>query len=136
MIGEDLWQQYADRLGDTEAAEVLRGLFETVIERLAGRIDQVRDVDGKAIAFFSARREIVTINVMRRNLRLYVHPAAGAYFDGERKYGVQRISFWESSLHKKTGRFRGLSVWVSKRKFLRHLEKIIKEIPATTESDS
>ncbi len=133
LVGEDVWQQYSQRLKDPTVIDVLHKLFDIIVELLAKRIDDIRDVDGKAISFFSKGREILTINITRKNLRVYVHPPSLAYFDPELEYKVEKLSFWESSYHKKTGRYRGLSVWISNKKYLRNIEKIIRNIPQDTE---
>jgi len=134
LISQDAWQQYSQRLQDPTVVDVLHELFENVVELLAKRIDDIRDVDGKAISFFSKGREILTINITRKNLRVYVHPPSLAYFDPDLEYGVERLSFWESSYHKRTGRYRGLSVWISSEKYLRDIEKIIRHIPQDVEA--
>jgi hypothetical protein len=133
LVGKDVWQQYSQRPGDPAVIDILRMLFESTIELLAERIDDIRDVDGKAISFFSKGREILTINITRKNLRVYVHPPSLAYFDPGLEYGVEKLSFWESSYHKKTGSYRGLSVWISDKKYLQNIEKIIRNIPQNTE---
>ncbi len=132
-MGEDVWQQYSQRLKDPTVIEVLHKLFDIIVELLAERIDDIRDVDGKAISFFSKEREILTINITRKNLRVYIHPSSLAYFDPEMEYRVEKLSFWESSYHIKTGKYRGLSVWISNKKYLRGIEKILRNIPQDTE---
>ena len=132
LVREDAWQRYSQRLTDPAVVDVLHALFESIVEHLAGRIDDIRDVDGKAISFFSQEREILTINITRKNLRIYVHPSSLAYFDPDLEYRVEKLSFWESSYNKESGRYRGLSVWISNKKYLRDIEKIIRNIPQST----
>jgi hypothetical protein len=40
--------------------------------------------------FFSAGREILRINIGRRDMRVYVHPPAGALFDFKAKFTVKK----------------------------------------------
>ena len=134
LLGEDVWQQCSQRLKDATVVDALHKLFESIITLLAKRIDDIKTIDGKVISFFSKGREILTINVTRNNLRVYIHPPSLAYFDHNLEYKVEKLSFWESSLHKKTGRYRGLSVWISNKKYLRGVEKIIKNIPQGIET--
>lgn len=129
LVSDDMWFQYSQRIKEPNVVEVLHKLFESIITLLAERIDDIKTIDGKAISFFSKRREFLTINIMRNNLRVYVHPPSQAYFDIDSKYDVEKLHFWESSFHKKTSKYRGLSVWISNKKYLRGIEKIIKKIP-------
>jgi hypothetical protein len=108
---------------------VLHTLFEHTIDVLADRIDEIKTEDGKTISFFSEEREFLTINVTRKDLRIYIHPKAGAYFDPKAKFNVERFRFWDGSYHKKSGKYRAVSVWISQRKYLPGVEHIIDIIP-------
>ena len=134
LVDEDIWEQCSQRCKDAAVVDVLHKLSESVIKLLAERIDDIKTIDGRAISFFSRGREILTINVTRNDLRVYIHPPAMAYFDPKLEYKVEKLSFWESSYHKKTGKYRGLSVWISNKKYLRGVEKMIRQIPLDTEA--
>jgi hypothetical protein len=129
MINKETWKFFEERLNNPRVFEALQGLYEIISRLLANRIDDIAAFEDKAIMMFSEEREIIRINTMRNSLRIYIHPAAKAFFDPDEKYKVERINLWESSLQKKTGKYRGLSVWLSNKKYLRGIEKIIKNIP-------
>ena len=112
-----------------DTMQVLQALFDYVTEVLADRIDEIRPDDGRAISFFSEKREFLTINVTRKDLRVYVHPKAGAYFDPKAKFGVEKFRFWDTSYHKASGKYRALSFWISEKKYLSAAKKIIDAIP-------
>ena len=130
-VSEGTWRQADSRLREQEAVEVLHDLFDHVVNKLAGRIDEIRTPENKAISFFSGGREILTINVGRRDLRIYLHPAAGASFDPDAEFAVERFRFWDSSLHKASGKYRGMSFWVSDKQCLSEVKRIIQHIPQT-----
>ena len=134
LVSEDTWQQFSQRLKNAAVVDVLHKLFKSTITLLAERIDDIKASDGKATSFFSKGREFLTINVTRNDFRIYIHPSSLAYFDPNSEYKVEKLSFWESSYHKKTGRYRGLSVWISNKKYLQGIEEIIKNIPQDTET--
>jgi hypothetical protein len=112
-VGAPFWEQSSAKLKSEEAAVALRELFDHVVEVLAPRIDDVKTEGGKAVSFYAAGREFLTINVGRENLRVYVHPPAGVLFEPEATFDVEKFRFWEASFQKKTGKFRGMSFWVS-----------------------
>jgi hypothetical protein len=99
------------------------------VEKLAGRLDEIRTEDGKAISFISAGREILTINVTRKDLRVYIHPPAKALFAPEMHPKVERFRFWEASYQKSSGKYRAMSFWIADPKYLRGAADIIDYIP-------
>ena len=129
MLPEAAWQQFASRLKTESTVQVLHALFDYVIKVLADRIDEIKTDDGRAISFFSEKREFLTINVTRKDLRVYVHPKAGAYFDPKAKFGVEKFRFWDTSLHKASGKYRAMSFWISEKKYLSAAKKIIDLLP-------
>jgi len=131
MIPGDRWQQFGSRLKAEDTAQVLHALFDYVTEVLADRIDEIKTDDGRAISFFSEKREFLTINLTRKDLRVYVHPKAGAYFDPKAKFGVEKFRFWDTSYHKASGKYRAMSFWISEKKYLPAAKKIIDAIPRT-----
>jgi hypothetical protein len=134
MIPGDTWQQFRSRLKAEDAMRVLRQLFDHVTKVLVDRIDEIKADDGRAISFFCEKREFLTINVTRKDLRVYVHPKAGAYFDPKAKFGVEKFRFWDTSYHKASGKYRALSFWISEKKYLSAAKKIIDALPRTNPS--
>jgi hypothetical protein len=130
-LSKQIWQQYEIRLKSEETKAVLHTLFEHIVDVLASRIEEIKTEDGKAISFFSEEREFLTINVTRKDLRIYIHPKAGAYFDPKAKFDVERFRFWDASYQKSSGKYRGMSVWISERKYLPGVKHIIDIIPKT-----
>ncbi|MGB3092122.1 MAG: hypothetical protein WBC42_02795 [Candidatus Zixiibacteriota bacterium] len=133
MVSKEVWQQCSLRLKKEETVEVLHKLFEYIIDALADRIDEIKSDDGKSISFFCKGREFLTINVTRKDLRIYVHPKAGTFFDPKAKFDVERFRFWEGSFHKTSGKYRAMSVWISEKKYLAGVKKVIDCIPKTKE---
>ncbi len=129
LVGKEFWQESTSRLQSAETIEVMRELFDYVVDTLAPRLDDVKAQDGKAISFFSLGREILTINVTRKDLRIYIHPPAGAFFDPEEHFDVERFSLWKGSFQKKSGKYRAMSVWISERKYLSAVKRLIRRIP-------
>jgi hypothetical protein len=130
-LSKQIWQQCELRLKSEETKAVLHSLFEYIIDVLVGRIEEIKTEDGKAISFFSEEREFLTINVTRKDLRIYIHPKAGAYFDPKAKFNVERFRFWDGSYHKSSGKYRAMSVWISQKKYLPGVKHIIDIIPKT-----
>jgi hypothetical protein len=128
-IKDEVWRQGAARTKKPELIDIARRLYDDVIDILGKRIDDVKADDGRAISFFSEGREILTINITRNDLRIYIHPPAQAFFDPDEKFKVERFRFWEGSFQKKTGKYRGLSVWISEKRYLAAVKKIIGRIP-------
>ncbi len=129
LISEKVWQETASRLQSEETIEVMRELFDYAVDRLAPRLDDIKVQDGRAIAFFSSGREILTINVTRKDLRIYIHPPAGAFFDPNEDFDVERFSLWKGSFQKKSGKYKAMSVWISEKKYLAAVKRLIDRIP-------
>ncbi len=130
-VSKDVWKQCSLRLKEEETFEVLRSLFDYIADILADRISDIKTEEGKSISFFSEEREFLTINVTRKDLRIYIHPKAKAYFDPQAKFVVERFRFWDGSFHKATGKYRGMSVWISEKKYMPAVKKIIDFISRT-----
>jgi len=131
LIKEEFWQQCSERLKGKETIEVLHKLFDHIVLALATGIDNVKTEDGKTISFFSKGREFLTINITRKDLRIYIHPAARAFFDPEARFQVEKFRFWDGSYHKSSGKYRAMSFWISKMKYIPGVKEIIKYIPET-----
>lgn len=132
-VGEGAWQSISARLKSAETREVLHDVFECILERLSSRIEDIRvDEERNAICFFTEGREFLTINVTRRDMRIYIHPAAGAFFDPDAEFEVERFSLWKASLQKKSGKHRGMSAWISDKKYLPGVKNLIDSIPASS----
>jgi len=129
-IDEQTWKQISTKLTDAEALKVLRELFNYVAERLKSRIDEVKS-SKDAIAFFSKGKEFLTINVTRNNLRIYFQPSSGALFSKDGKFAVEKVSFWEGSFQKSSGKYRAMTAWVSKEEHLLGIKKMIDSIPTS-----
>jgi hypothetical protein len=108
-VTQNTWKQCAARQKSEETVATLHGLFDCIVEGLAPRIDDIKTDDGKSISFFSEGREILTINVTRKDLRIYIHPAARTLFDPKSEFKVERFGFWEASYQKSSGKYRGMS---------------------------
>jgi hypothetical protein len=128
IIENTIWKSCSDRLQDNMSAEILRALLDHIENNLTGRIDDIKCPEGKAISFYSNSREFLTINIMRVGFRIYIHPAAGILFDPESKFEVEKFRFWEASFQKKSGMFRGMSVWIEDKKYLPGVKEIIDKI--------
>lgn len=84
---------------------------------------------GEGLSFFSARKEFLTVNVCLRNLRVYVHPPAAAAFDPDVEFDVEKFRFWDSSYRKTTGKYVGMTAWVSGAEHLPAFKEIVDQIP-------
>lgn len=133
-IGEEFWRESSSRLPSAEAAEVLRELVEHVAAGWARRVDSVKTVGGEGVIFLSRDRPFLTVNVCRKNLRVYVHPEAGVLFEPEASFDVEKFRFWEGSYRKSSGKYKGLSFWISERKHLPGARDIMGRIPKAAES--
>ncbi|NQT34786.1 hypothetical protein HQ587_06325 [bacterium] len=129
LFGEETWIQCSKRLKDKEVLTVLQALFDHIVNTLATRIDDIRTGDGRAISFFQGGREFLTINITHNNLRIYIHSSAQVLFDPATQFRVERFSLWKSSYQKSSGKFRAMSVWISKAEFLEGVREIIGLIP-------
>jgi hypothetical protein len=132
-VGAEFWRESSTRLPSGEAAEVLRELVAYVVEGWARRVDEVKTVGGEGVIFLSQGRPFLTVNVGRKNLRVYVHPPAGALFEPEATFDVEKFRFWEGSYRKTTAKHNALSFWISKREHLPGAWEIIGRIPKTKE---
>jgi hypothetical protein len=129
-IDEQTWQRIRTKLKDVEALKVLREVANHVIERLKSRIDEIQSSREK-ISFLSERRVFLTINVGRTDLRIYFEPVSGALFSKNEKFAVDKVSFWETSFQKSSGKYRALTAWVSKQEHLPGIKTLIDRIPTS-----
>ncbi len=129
IIERDIWNQCSSRLKDEKTANVFRELLDYIANTLSERIDDIKSDDGKAISFYSDGREFLTINITRTGFRIYIHPAANVFFDPKLKFKVEKFRFWDASFQKTSGKYRGMSVWITEKKYLPGVKKIIDEIP-------
>jgi|GEM_PF-712637 len=130
-LGAEFWRESSARLPSAEAAEVLRELVGHVVAGWARRVDGVKTVGGEGVIFLSRGRPFLTINVCRRNMRVYVHPEAGALVAPEATFDVEKFRFWEGSYRKTSAKYNALSFWVSKREYLAGARQILAHIPKT-----
>ncbi|NIT36141.1 MAG: hypothetical protein GTN49_06535 [candidate division Zixibacteria bacterium] len=136
LVGEAFWRESAERLPSAEAAEVLRELVAYVVDGWARRLDGVKTMGGEGVIFLSRGRPFLTVNVGRKKLRVYVHPEAGALFEPKATFAVEKFRFWEGSYRKSSGKYKGLSFWISERKHLPGARDIIGHIPKTLEGSA
>lgn len=129
-IDEQTWKQISTKLTDVEALKVLREVVNYAIERLRSRIDEVKS-SRDAIAFLSEGKEFLTINVTRTNLRIYFQPSCGALFGKDEKFAVEKVSIWEGSFQKSSGKYRAMTAWVSKEEHLTGIKTLIDRIPTS-----
>jgi len=127
-IDEETWKQISTKLKDAEALKVLRELVNYVVERLKSRIDEVK-VSRDVVAFLSKGKEFLTINVARTNLRIYFQPSSGALFGKGENFAVEKVSFWEGSFQKASGKYRAMTTWVSKKEHLPGIKALVDRIP-------
>lgn len=131
-INEQVWKQFSARLSGAEALSVLRELVNYVTDRLRLRIDQVK-TSKDSVAFFSSGKEFLTINVARTGLRIYFHPPAGVLFSKNEKFLVEKVSIWEGSFQKASGKYRAITAWVSKEEHLPGIKALIDRIPTSSQ---
>ena len=129
-INEQTWNQISSKLTNAEALKVLREVVNYATERLRSRIDEVKS-SRDAIAFLSEKKEFLTINVTRRDLRIYFQPSCGALFGKDEKFAVEKISIWEGSFQKASGKYRAMTAWVSKEEHLQGVKTLIDRIPTS-----
>ena len=129
MISKDTWKQFSLRLQKEETVDVLHKLFDHIVNSLISRIDAVKTEDGRAISFFNDAREFLTINITCKDLRIYIHPTARVIFDPKEGFKVERFNFWKGSYRKTSAKYTGISIWISKNKYLEEVKKIIDRIP-------
>jgi hypothetical protein len=129
-IDEQTWKQISTKLTDLGALKVLREVVNYATERLKSRIGEVKS-SKDVIAFFSKGKEFLTINVTRTNLRIYFQPSSGALFSKDEKFAVEKVSIWEGSFQKASGKYRAMTAWVSKEEHLPGIKTLIDRIPTT-----
>jgi len=130
MIDEQMWKRYSDKLPSSEALKVLREVIEYITGKLESRIDET-DVWRGGIAFFSKDKELLTVNVTTKGLRIYFYPSADALFNDQEEFSVERFNLWKSSYHKASGKYRAMTAWVSKTEHLPAIKKLIDRIPTS-----
>ena len=134
FISEEFWRKCLARPKKEGVAEVLREVCDYVVNALSERVDKVEERGkGEGLAFFAEGREILLINNGIKFLRIYVHPPAGAAFDPDADFDVEKFRFWDSSYRKTTGKYVGMTVWVSEKKHLPGVKEVINSIPKTME---
>jgi hypothetical protein len=145
VIDKNTWERFCNKLPDLEAQEVFCHIVEYVTNRLGTKIQGIRRLashfpGGRAcgvekwldgICFVSQDRDFLAINVTRKGLRIYFYPAAEVLLDPKEKYSFDAMSLWKTSYQKKTGKYRGFTVWVSKKRHLDGIKTLIDRIPAS-----
>ncbi len=128
-LDTDFWERAALRPKQDGIIELARELHDYILDVLRERIDDVQE-RGKAegIAYISGGREVLLVNIGMRFLRIYVHPAAGAAFAPDEIFAVERFNLWESSFRKTTGKYVGMTVWVSEKEHLAAMKGIVDRI--------
>jgi len=124
------WEQFSAKLSSPEALSVLRELVNYVTNRLRSKIDDLT-TSKDTVAFFSRGKEFLTINVTRTGLRIYFQPSAGVLFDKSEKFLVEKVSIWEGSFQKASGKYRAMTAWVSKKEHLPGIRLLIDRIPTS-----
>jgi len=130
QINNMMWEQFSAKLSSAEALSVLRELINYVTNRLKSKIDDVK-TSKDVVAFFSKGKEFLTINVTRTGLRIYFQPSAGVLFDKSEKFSVEKVSIWEGSFQKASGKYRAMTAWVSKEEHLPGIKSLIERIPTS-----
>jgi len=126
-VDEQVWEQISTKLANVEALKVLHDIINYATKRLKSRIDEVKS-SRDAIAFFSKGKEFLTINITRTNLRIYFQPSSGALFSKDEKFAVEKVSIWEGSFQKASGKYRAMTAWVSKEEHLAGIKKLLDRI--------
>jgi hypothetical protein len=130
FVSEEFWQKCLDRPKKEGMAPVLTDVCDYVVNALSERIEKVEERGkGEGLSFFSGGKEFLTVNVCLHNLRVYLHPSAGGSFDRDADFDVEKFRFWDSSYRKTTGKYVGMTVWVSEGEHLRAFKEIVKLIP-------
>jgi len=129
-INNLMWEQFSAKLSSAEALGVLRELINYVTNRLKSKIDDIK-TSKDTVAFFSKGKEFLTINVTRTGLRIYFQTSAGVLFDKSEKFSVEKVSIWEGSFQKASGKYRAMTAWVSKEEHLPGIKSLIDRIPTS-----
>ncbi len=124
-LNSAFWRGCEERLKAGETFTLLKGVVDYAVRTLTPGGLTVRATDPKTISFVREGREILTVNIGRSRLRIYVHPAAGAQFDPHSQFDVEKFRFWDSSYHKASGMYRAMSVWGSSTRDLPGIKGII-----------
>lgn len=127
---KQIWEQFSAKLSSAEVMRVLRELVNYVTDRLRPRIDRMK-TSKDSVAFLSKGKEFLTIKVTRTGLRIYFHPPADVLFDKNEKFSVEKVSIWESSFQKASGKYRAMTAWVSKEEHLPGIKALIDRIPTS-----
>jgi hypothetical protein len=129
-INDETWKEISTKLTDAEALKVLREIVNYATERLKSRIDEVKS-SKDVIAFLSKGKELLTFNVTRTNLRIYFQPSSGALFSKDEKFAVEKVSIWEGSFQRASGKYRAMTAWVSNEEHLPGIKALIDRIPTS-----
>ncbi|UCE26762.1 MAG: hypothetical protein JSW52_10520 [Candidatus Coatesbacteria bacterium] len=134
FLGDDFWAKALARPKKEGVSDVLAATYDYILDKLGERIDDIQERgDGEGIAIFAEGREILLINVGIKFLRIYVHPTSGAEFDPRDEFAAERFRFWDSAYRKTTGKYVGMTFWVSEAPHLEGMKRIIDRIPQKAE---
>jgi hypothetical protein len=108
VIDEKTWLRFCNKLPSLEAQNVLCYIIEYATKRFGSRIQKIRRLADHApggrvvkwldgICFVSQGRDLLTINVTRKGLRIYFYPAAGVLLDPNEKCAVEAMNLWKTS---------------------------------------
>lgn len=140
VIDEKTWLKFCSKLPSLEAQKVLCSTIEYATNRLGSRVQKIKRLAEHApggrvvkwldgVCLVSQDRDLLAINVTRKGLRIYFYPAAGVLLDPKEKHEVEAMSLWKTSYQKKTDKYRGFTVWVSKEAHLPAIKTLINKIP-------
>jgi len=132
-LNNDFWERAAARSKKEDIIGLARKLDEYILETLAERIDDVQERgNAEGIAYLSDEQEIILLAIGLRFLRIYINPPAGVAFAPDEIFAVERFSFWESSFRKTTGKYTGMTVWVSEEEHIAAMKGIVDRITRNT----
>jgi hypothetical protein len=132
-VDDNFWQNASLKTESDETIDVLHTLFDYILETLSDRIDEVRTVNNIMLSFFSNGREIISITVCKKNLRIYIHPPSGALFEPYASFRVERFNLWQTSFVKSKGMYCGMTIWVSKIEHIEGMKEVLMKIPDKVE---
>ena len=130
VIDERMWKRYSAKLQNSEALSVFREVIDYITDKLKPRIDDT-DVWREGVAFFSKGKEFLTVEVTTKGLRIHFYPSAGALFNGQEKFSLERFNLWKSSYHKASSKYRAMTAWVSREEHLPGIKSLIDRIPTS-----
>ena len=133
LVNDNFWQNASLKTESDETIDVLHTLYDYILETLSNRIDEVRTVQNIMLSFFSNGREIISITVCKKNLRIYIHPPSGALFEPDARFKVERFNLWQTSFVRSKGMYRGATFWVSKLEHIEGMNDILRRIPNKVE---